>query len=298
MGAPRYQATGCSTGQPINVTMPREVLVSGEFGAIVEGDGAARSLRLTRLPAPLVLPSPVIRRIHVGSPCLSCEILRSMHEGDHTVPPPHTDSQHSLAARIRALRKSLNLSQKRFARLIGVDQSNVSRWESGAVPNDAHILKLAEIARVQPAAFRYDPRAEGELLLATKIPVTTPVVGYVGAGQEVFSHDDHVLGGGLEEVEVPEGVGDDPMVAVRVRGESMHPMRDGWLLFYRRDQHGVPEACLNRLCIVKLAGDGPILVKEVRHGYRSNHFLLTSWNAPPIEDVCLDWAAAVLLIRP
>ncbi len=124
------------------------------------------------------------------------------------------------------------------------------------------------------------------------------MVGYVGAGQEILPYDDHALGGGLEEVEAPEGVGGGPVVALRVRGESMHPMRDGWLLFYRRDQHGVPEACLNRLCVVKLADDGPIMVKEVRRGYRPNHFVLSSWNAPPLEDVRLEWAAPVLSIRP
>jgi len=124
------------------------------------------------------------------------------------------------------------------------------------------------------------------------------VVGYVGAGQAVLSHDDHALGGGLEEVEGPEGVGRDSIVAVRIRGDSMHPMRDGWLLFYRRDQEGVPDDCLNRLCIVKLANDGPILVKELHRGYAPNRYLLASWNAPPIENADLEWAAAVLSIRP
>ena len=105
-------------------------------------------------------------------------------------------------------------------------------------------------------------------------------------------------GAGLETVDAPEGVGKAPMVAVRIRGESMHPMREGWLLFYRRDHSGVPEGCLNRLCVVKLAGDGPVLVKEVHRGYRTGRFLLTSWNAPPLEDVEVDWAAPVLSIRP
>ncbi len=202
----------------------------------------------------------------------------------------------SLATRIRALRDSLGLSQASFASRVGVDQSNVSRWERGAPPDDAHIVRLAELAGQHPAAFRYGRLPETD----SEPPPTdvVSVVGYVGAGQEIFALDDHALGAGLEEVEAPEGVGRDTMVAVRVRGESMHPLRDGWLLFYRRDQHGVPEACLNRLCIVKLADDGPVLVKELRRGYRDGHFVLSSWNAPPLEDVRLDWAAPVLSIRP
>ncbi len=210
----------------------------------------------------------------------------------------HDDNANDLAGRIRSLRKSLGLSQASFARRVGVDQSNVSRWERGAPPDDAHIVRLAELASQHPAAFRYG-RLPGTGPEALSLPPhIVSVVGYVGAGQEIFALDDHAHGASLEEVEAPEGVGRDTMVAVRVRGESMHPLRNGWLLFYRRDQHGVPDACLNRLCIVKLAGDGPILVKELRRGYRAGHFVLSSWNAPPLEDVRLDWAAPVLSIRP
>jgi len=210
--------------------------------------------------------------------------------------PRRTDG---LAERIGALRRGLGLSQARFAERVGVDQSNVSRWENGAVPEEAHILRLADLAEVSPADFRYGaakgtatPRAP------TAGADTVPVVGYVGAGHEVHAIDDHALGSGLEEVEAPEGVGSAPAVAVRVRGESMLPLRDGWLLFYRRDSEGVPEACLNQLCVVKLAYDVPWLVKELRRGARGNRFVLASWNGPPIADARVDWAAPVLSIRP
>jgi transcriptional regulator with XRE-family HTH domain len=222
--------------------------------------------------------------------------MRTMHEDGPETAEGEPSQATDLAARVRALRKSLGLSQAGFASRIGVDQSNVSRWERGAPPDDAHIVRLAELAGQHPAAFRYGrlPEAGSEAAPTDMVSV----VGYVGAGQEIFALDDHALGAGLEEVEAPEGVGRDTMVAVRVRGESMHPLRNGWLLFYRRDQHGVPEACLNRLCIVKLADDGPVMVKELHRGYRQGHFVLSSWNAPPLEDVRLDWAAPVLSIRP
>ena len=201
-----------------------------------------------------------------------------------------------MALRVRALRKSLGLSQSRFAETIGVDQSDVSRWENEAMPEDTHIVRMAELADVHPAEFRYGALPEGAP--AETASRLVPVVGYVGAGQKVFAFDDHAMGGGLEEVEGPEGVGQGTVVAVRIRGDSMHPMRDGWLLFYRRDQEGVPEDCLHRLCIVRVANDGPLLAKELHRGYQPNRYLLASWNAPPMEDVGLDWAAAVLSIRP
>ncbi|MFQ5776021.1 MAG: XRE family transcriptional regulator [Kiloniellaceae bacterium] len=221
-----------------------------------------------------------------------------MHTWDAATIPRGSRAAEGMAARIRGLRTSLGLSQAAFAELVGVDQSNVSRWEHGATPDDAHIVRLAGLAGVHPAAFRYGELPEPGARRGAARPAKVPVVGDVGAGQEVFPHDDHALGGGLDEVDAPEGVGDQPIVAVRIRGESMHPMRDGWLLFYRRDQQGVPDGCLNRLCIVKLADDGPMLAKEVRRGYRANHFVLSSWNAPPLEDVRLEWAAPVLSIRP
>lgn len=203
-----------------------------------------------------------------------------------------------LAGRIRALRRTLGLSQAALARRLGVDQSNISRWEHGAIPDEAHLAHLAELAGSHPAVFRYGVEAEGDDGGRPTPPSSVVVVGYVGAGQEVFPHDDHALGGGLDEVDSIEAPGDAPLVAVRIRGDSMHPLRDGWALFYRRDQEGVPEECLNRLCVVKVVDDGPMLVKEVRRGYRPHHFVLASWNAPPLEDVRLDWAAPVLSIRP
>lgn len=220
-----------------------------------------------------------------------------MHKDAHAVRAARKDLE--LAARIRELRRSLGLSQATLAELVGIDQSNVSRWESGAIPDAPHIRRMAELAEVHPAQFRYgDTSLETGAGDPAPPSETVAVVGYVGAGQEVLAYDDHALGGGLEEVSAPEGVGESSIVAVRVRGDSMHPMRDGWLLFYRREDHGVPDDCLSRLCIVKVADEGPILVKELRRGYSANHFVLSSWNAPPIEDARLDWAAPVLSIRP
>lgn len=213
----------------------------------------------------------------------------------HDSDPPRGNG---LAERIRALRRDLGLSQVHFAERIGVDQSNVSRWENGAIPEDGHLRRLAELAGASPADFRYGRGEEAAAPAPAERSATVPVVGYVGTGHEVHAIDDHALGGGLDEVEAPEGVGHAPVVAVRVRGESMLPLRDGWLLFYRRDGEGVPESCLNQLCVVKLADDGPLLVKELRLSARGKGFVLASWNAPPIENARLAWAAPVLSIRP
>lgn len=77
----------------------------------------------------------------------------------------------------------------------------------------------------------------------------------------------------------------------------MHPLRDGWLIFWVRDQPGVPEECVGQLCVVQVK-DGPTLVKEVRRGSKKGLYRLESWNAPPREDVELEWASKIIDIRP
>ena len=122
---------------------------------------------------------------------------------------------------------------------------------------------------------------------------TVPVVGYVGAGAEVFPED---VEGQSDRVDPPAGA-DTDCVALLIRGESMHPIGDGWLIFYKRDQEGVPDECIGKLCVVKVH-DGPTLLKELRRGKSSKLWTLHSWNAPARENVRLDWAARVIDIRP
>lgn len=122
------------------------------------------------------------------------------------------------------------------------------------------------------------------------------VKSYVGAGCEVFPADDYGEGQGMDEVEAPEGVDPDDLIALRVRGDSMRPIRDGYVLFYRRIQDGVPDDCINQLCVVQVE-NGPMMVKELRRGYAGGRYNLLSWNAEPIDDVALSWAARVLWIK-
>ncbi len=122
------------------------------------------------------------------------------------------------------------------------------------------------------------------------------MVGSVGAGSLILPFDEYAPGQGYKFVESPE---DAPLdcVAVEVKGDSMYPIEDGWLLFYRRTQDGVPDECVNKLCVLKVV-DGPTLVKRLRKGSKPGSFSLESWNAPAQFDVQLEWAARVLDIRP
>ena len=122
-------------------------------------------------------------------------------------------------------------------------------------------------------------------------PRRASAVGYVGAGAEVIPIDDHELGAGLEEVDIPPGVPDDAVLVI-VRGDSMYPRYfDNEYLFYVRDQRN-PGEFIGRECVVQLS-DGRIFVKVLRRG-ADGLFNLESWNAPTLENKAVEWAAPVL----
>lgn len=119
------------------------------------------------------------------------------------------------------------------------------------------------------------------------------LVGEIGAGAEVIRFDEGVvLEGGIAP---PPGLAGP--LAARVKGDSMPPFRDGWLIFYGEEHRGVPDACLGKLCAVGLK-DGTTLVKVLHKGSKRGLFDLESWNAPLRRDVPVVWASKVVAIRP
>jgi transcriptional regulator with XRE-family HTH domain len=50
-----------------------------------------------------------------------------------------------IAGRIVEVRKKLNLSQEEFGKLVGVRKSTISRYESGTIPGDENLRRIAEI---------------------------------------------------------------------------------------------------------------------------------------------------------
>ena len=136
---------------------------------------------------------------------------------------------------------------------------------------------------------KWDWLLEGEGSPSFKAPMA-PVLGYVGAGAQVFPVDDFAFGEGLDEVELPPGA---PVgaIAVIARGDSMYPRYfDGEKLFYVNREP--PSELIGQECVVGLK-DGRVLVKILRRGSRPRRFDLESWNAPLLEDQDVEWAAPV-----
>ena len=124
--------------------------------------------------------------------------------------------------------------------------------------------------------------------------LTVPVKGYVGAGAE--AHYYAVAQGDLDDVAAPAGA-TDHTVAVEIRGESLGPLFDRWLVFYDDVRRPVTADLMGRLCVVGLADDR-ILVKKIRPGRRGRFRLLSTPPEPPIEDAEVEWAAPVRIMTP
>jgi phage repressor protein C with HTH and peptisase S24 domain len=132
------------------------------------------------------------------------------------------------------------------------------------------------------------PRPESEAY-------TVPLVGYVAAGSETHFFND---AGKLDDVKAPDGASEET-VAVEIRGESLGPLFDRWLVFYDDVQRPVTSDQINKLCVVGLT-DGRILVKKIQKakGRQGLFHLLSNGVEPPILDVEIEWAARVKSMVP
>lgn len=198
------------------------------------------------------------------------------------LPPKHPNQ-------LRALRKRLGLTQERVATAMHMAYQTYGKYERGE----------SEISYSQAQRFAAVLRcAPDDIFSEATLSRRVPVVGYVGAGEQVFPFDELPPGEGLRQVQCPVGLDPKKTVAVEVRGDSMRPIDDGWLVFYTRTAEGVPYEAVGQECVVKIAGDGPLLIKRVRPGYTRGRFNLLSRNADPIEDAALEWAAPVRAFLP
>lgn len=196
----------------------------------------------------------------------------------------------TLGERIKHARTQAKLSQADLGRVFKISREAVSLWEGDT--NAPTMDKIGRIAQATHVSVDWLLTGNGMSGPVHKVPV----IVYIGAGAEIYPIDDYPQGGSVEKVDPPPGVV-GPMVAGVIRGDSMHPLKDGWLIFWAKDQDGVPEECLGRLCVVQVK-DGSTMVKEVHRGARKGLYNLLSWNAPARQDVRLDWASRIIDIRP
>ena len=206
--------------------------------------------------------------------------------------------------KLKLLRERSKRSMAVLARALGYKGgSSYQRYED---PNlyTRKYLPLEIVEKLIPALEgKGEPPITKEevLALAGPLPATgqqqrmIPVVGYVGAGSQIYAIDDHAKGDGIEMVQCRWSELAPSTVAVRVRGDSMEPIYyDGDLIFYER-KHTDFIHLLGEECVVSLT-DGRKFVKQLKRN-QTGQWYLHSHNGEPIFGVEIEWAAKVRLIQ-
>lgn len=186
------------------------------------------------------------------------------------------------------LNESLQLkgwTQTELSRRSGLNYASVNKYFTGGVekPRGNTLKKLAEALEVE---YLW-------LLDGINPETTIPVMGYVGAGQQIFSVSD----GEIDRVDAPPNSKATSIDAI-VRGDSATPIYEpGTILYYSETRS--PIEMLNRRAICQLT-DGRIMLKTVRNGTEAGKFTLQSINLsyPDAINVTLDWAAPIDWIKP
>lgn len=181
--------------------------------------------------------------------------------------------------RLKRLRKARQMTQEQLADQLNVSRISVNRWEHGQrQPSRTDMNRLAGLFQVSVQWLDYGGHGG---------PQTVPVIGHVGAAQEVLPFDAEPL----DEIEAPFGAPPDTRALI-VRGDSMLPdLADGDLVLYRGSPQD-PAQLMGRRCVVRLE-DGRVLVKRLKRGAEPGTFDLESTNASTIEGARLVWCARV-----
>lgn len=183
---------------------------------------------------------------------------------------------------LRSLRKARNWTHDQAADAMGVSRGQFIKLERGERRlNQDYIALAAKAFGVDEAAVISDLR-------------TSRIIGRVGAGAEA-----HFYANGdedFEEVPTPPG-GTEHTVGLEVRGDSIGPFFNQWIVWYDDIRNPVTDDLIGQLCIVETS-DGKVLVKKLMRGRQHGLFHLLSQTESPIEDQDLVWAARVTAMTP
>jgi hypothetical protein len=185
-------------------------------------------------------------------------------------------------------------NQTQLAKRLGdVSQPQISRWRKGVEPERENYDKIVALAKAE--GLLEDVRSEDVAhgLPEPTSPRMVKVKGYVGAGSQ--AHYYAVSDEEFEEVEAPVGAA-DATVAVEIRGKSMGPLLDTWIVFYNDVRSPITNDLLGQLCVVGLADD-KILIKQIKRERDGSFTLLSNSSDEPIRNAQIEWAALVTEMR-
>lgn len=176
---------------------------------------------------------------------------------------------------------------------IKVTQPQISRWLSGQEPERPNFDRIIEVAT--EVGVLSDVRSEdvAATLPEERVP-SVKLKGYVGASGEAFFY--RLADEDFEEVKAPDNA-TDQTVAVEIRGKSLGPLLESWLVYYDDVRSPVTPDLIGRLCVVGLVDDR-IVVKRIELGSRGRYNLTSNTGEDAIENAEIEWAAKVTAMRP
>lgn len=215
--------------------------------------------------------------------------------------PPHT-AVHSfgmakphLPELLKKIAEAARVKQTGLSAIIGVSQPQISRYmKKGAEPSRQAYDKIMEAARCY--GLIEDVRSE-DVANALPSPPQSPKVkvkGYVGAGSA--AHFYALADEDFEEVDAPLNA-TDQTVAVEIKGTSLGPLMNSWLVFYDDIRSPITSDLIGRVCVIGLADDR-ILVKQIKRERNGTFTLISNANEEPIRNAQIEWAAKVTDMRP
>lgn len=172
----------------------------------------------------------------------------------------------------------------------GLTESNYRHKENGTREisvADAKLFARALLKKLPWITWTYIVNGD-----RPKIVNMAQMLGYAGAGEEIFPFDDD---NAWDPVPAPPGL-EQPM-AVDVKGGSMLPVfRDGDRLYF-----GAQEAAIANLvgkdCLVQVV-EGPRLIKKLMRGSKRGLYRLHSYaTGRDTGDLRLEWAAPIRWIE-
>ncbi len=182
-----------------------------------------------------------------------------------------------IADQVKALLGEPHWNQQKLAERLGVSQSTVFRWKSGAQPEGHHRDAIREL---------YAERFESPDDDGTDIPL----MGFIGAGAVIEPEFEQTPPEGLEQIRLMIPIPDD-MMAFQVRGVSMLPRYDeGDVIIVWREQKRGTDSFLGEEAAVRTL-DGRRYLKTIRRSERG--YTLESWNDHPIENQEIAWVGEI-----
>jgi transcriptional regulator with XRE-family HTH domain len=201
----------------------------------------------------------------------------------------------SIGARILEARKARGWSQQRLAAALAQAQTTISSWERGRTePSREDAARVATALDVPLADLELGQEGGAAVGRSHPRPRRAPVVGYVGAG--AVAHLYAAGQGPFDEVDAPEDATENT-VAVEIRGDSLGPLFNEWLVFYDEVMSPVTPDLIGRLCVVGLP-DGRVLIKKLARARTEGLYHLLSQTEDPILDAEVLWAAKVTGMTP